>query len=112
MIRNSHHCGRLNHVLTGDQAGADRDRVDEILKRPEHFPLVYVEMEPGDIAMYNAKHTTEGFAVYAEEAAEEDGSNQLALMAELRHGLSHDEVTVMYQPIITMDSRAVTRVPR
>ena len=34
VIRHSHHCGRINHVLTGDQAGADRDRVDELLKRP------------------------------------------------------------------------------
>src|ERR1700733_2950569 len=34
VIRGSHHCGRVNHVLTGDQAGADRERVDEILKRP------------------------------------------------------------------------------
>src|SRR6185312_16763843 len=25
VIRNSHHCGRINHVLSGDQAGADRE---------------------------------------------------------------------------------------
>src|SRR5437764_15464417 len=35
VIRNSHSCGRINHVLTGDQAGADRERVNEILKRME-----------------------------------------------------------------------------
>ena len=34
VIRGSHHCGRIDHVLTGDQAGADRERVEEILKRP------------------------------------------------------------------------------
>jgi ectoine hydroxylase-related dioxygenase (phytanoyl-CoA dioxygenase family) len=45
VIRGSHHCGRINHVLTGDQAGADRERVDEVLKR---MPLDYVEMQPGD----------------------------------------------------------------
>jgi phytanoyl-CoA dioxygenase PhyH len=54
VVKNSHHCGRLNHVLTGDQAGADRERVDEILKRPEHFPLVYVEMEPGDALFFHS----------------------------------------------------------
>src|SRR5437773_9730083 len=37
VIEGSHHCGRVDHVLTGDQAGADRERVDEILKR---MPLV------------------------------------------------------------------------
>src|SRR5207244_10214169 len=45
VIAGSHHCGRVDHILTGDQAGADRERVDEILKR---MPLVYVDMEPGD----------------------------------------------------------------
>jgi ectoine hydroxylase len=45
VIRGSHHCGRINHVLTGDQAGADRERVDEVLKRR---PLDHVEMQPGD----------------------------------------------------------------
>jgi len=54
VIENSHRCGRINHVLTGEQAGADRERVDELLKRPEHFPLVYVTMEPGDALFFHA----------------------------------------------------------
>src|SRR5262249_31871532 len=53
VIKNSHHCGRINHVLTGDQAGADRERVEELLKRPEHFPLVYVVMDPGDALFFH-----------------------------------------------------------
>jgi ectoine hydroxylase len=53
VIENSHHAGRINHVLTGDQAGADRERVEELLKRPERFPLVYVEMEPGDTLFFH-----------------------------------------------------------
>ena len=54
VVKNSQHCGRINHVLTGDQAGADRERVDEILKRPEQFPLVYVEMDPGDALFFHS----------------------------------------------------------
>lgn len=50
VIERSHHCGRVDHVLTGDQAGADRERVEEILKR---YPLVYVEMEPGDALFFH-----------------------------------------------------------
>ena len=53
MVANSHHCGRITHVLTGDQAGADRERVAEVLKRPERFPLVYVEMDPGDALFFH-----------------------------------------------------------
>jgi len=51
VIRGSHKLGRIEHVLTGDQAGADQDRVDEILKRLE---LVHVEMEPGDVLYFHA----------------------------------------------------------
>ena len=51
VIRGSHQLGRIEHGLTGDQAGADQDRVDEILKR---FELVHVEMEPGDVLYFHA----------------------------------------------------------
>jgi hypothetical protein len=51
VIRGSHKLGRIEHVLTGDQAGADPSRVDEILKR---LDLVYVEMEPGDALYFHA----------------------------------------------------------
>jgi len=48
VIPHSHELGRIDHVLTGDQAGADKARVEEVLKR---LPLVHVEMAPGD-ALY------------------------------------------------------------
>lgn len=50
VVEGSHNCGRVDHVLTGDQAGADRERVEEILKR---MPLVYLEMEPGDAVFFH-----------------------------------------------------------
>ena len=50
VLRGSHLCGRLDHVLTGDQAGADAARVAEIAKR---LPLVHVEMEPGDALFFH-----------------------------------------------------------
>lgn len=51
VLRGSHHAGRINHVLTGEQAGADREHVDELSKRLE---LVYVEMDPGDAIFFHA----------------------------------------------------------
>lgn len=50
VIAGSHHCGRINHVLSGDQAGADMERVNEILIR---MPLVYCVMEPGDAIFFH-----------------------------------------------------------
>ncbi|MCC9599060.1 phytanoyl-CoA dioxygenase family protein [Stieleria sp. JC731] len=51
VIRGSHQCGRIDHRLTGEQAGADLDRVEEIIKRMEHQ---YVEMEPGDALFFHS----------------------------------------------------------
>jgi ectoine hydroxylase len=50
VLQGSHRCGRVEHVLTGDQAGADPERVAEIAKR---LPLVHVEMEPGDALFFH-----------------------------------------------------------
>jgi len=51
VIRGSHHAGRVEHILTGDQAGADHERVEKLLERQE---LVYVEMDPGDTLFFHA----------------------------------------------------------
>jgi len=51
VIPGSHHCGRINHVLSGEQAGADMERVNEILKR---LPLVYCVIEPGDAVFFHS----------------------------------------------------------
>jgi len=50
VLRGSHTMGRVDHALTGDQAGADLERVN-IAK--ERFPLVYCEMEPGDAMFFD-----------------------------------------------------------
>jgi hypothetical protein len=50
VLKGSHRAGRIEHVLTGDQAGADRERVNELAKRLE---LVHVEMEPGDVIFFD-----------------------------------------------------------
>src|SRR6201997_4306265 len=50
VIARSHELGRIDHTLTGQQAGADMDRVNEILKV---LPLVYVEMQPGDVLFFH-----------------------------------------------------------
>ena len=50
VVRGSHQLGRIDHVLTGEWTGADRERVNEILKRME---LVHAEMEPSDTLFFH-----------------------------------------------------------
>src|SRR3954452_4395853 len=50
VLRGSHLCGRIEHVLTGDQAGAERERVEQLVQR---LPVDYVEMAPGDTLFFH-----------------------------------------------------------
>src|SRR5437868_821287 len=50
VLSGSHHMGRIDHILTGDQAGADPDRVAKALER---LDLVHVEMAPGDTLFFH-----------------------------------------------------------
>lgn len=56
VLKGSHKLGRINHKLTGDQAGADAERL-EMAK--SMFDLVHVEMQPGDALYFhcNLLHT-------------------------------------------------------
>ncbi len=49
-LRGSHLLGRIDHIKSGDQAGADMERVNEACKRLE---LVYCETEPGDAVFFH-----------------------------------------------------------
>ena len=50
LLKGSHRMGRIHHVLSGDQAGADMERVEEAKKR---MPLVHAVMEPGDALFFH-----------------------------------------------------------
>ena len=51
IIPGSHHAGRIDHVLTGDQAGANMERVDELAER---LGVLAIEMAPGDGLFFHA----------------------------------------------------------
>lgn len=50
MIRGSHKMGRVEHGFSGEQIGADMEKVNEALKI---LPLDYLEMEAGDTAFFH-----------------------------------------------------------
>lgn len=51
VIKGSHKMGRIDHILRGDQAGADMERVNACLERME---LIHCEMEPGDAIFFHS----------------------------------------------------------
>jgi ectoine hydroxylase-related dioxygenase (phytanoyl-CoA dioxygenase family) len=50
VLRGSHLMGRVDHGKTGEQTGADMERVEAALARME---LVHVEAEPGDALFFH-----------------------------------------------------------
>lgn len=51
VLKGSHHMGRVTHSQTGEQAGADMERVREAEKRMEK---VYCEMDSGDALFFHS----------------------------------------------------------
>ncbi|MEX2511374.1 MAG: phytanoyl-CoA dioxygenase family protein [Cyclobacteriaceae bacterium] len=51
VIKGSHKMGRIEHAFTGDQVGADLERVEAAKQRMD---LVYVEMNPGDTLFFHS----------------------------------------------------------
>jgi len=51
VLKGSHKMGRINHILSGEQAGADMERVEAALTR---LDLVHVTLNPGDTLYFHA----------------------------------------------------------
>lgn len=53
LIKGSHKCGRLHHGTTGEQVGARVEEVEALLNFHK-LPLVYAEMNPGDVLFFHS----------------------------------------------------------
>jgi diguanylate cyclase (GGDEF)-like protein/PAS domain S-box-containing protein len=67
------------------------DNIDDLLRR-------------ADLAMYDAKRSGAGYAVFAAEQ-EEAPARRLSLLTDLRHAIDRDEFVLHYQPKIDLTSR-------
>jgi len=70
---------------------------------PEHGEEANTLMRHADVAMYVAKRTKRGSAVYAPHHDDHTAAH-LALIGELRHAIAHDELLLHYQPTIALAS--------
>src|SRR6202022_4201595 len=66
-------------------------------------------MRRADIAMYVAKRTRSGYAIYAPEH-DKHSPGRLTLMGELRDALQGDALVLHYQPQVSFPTGAVTGV--
>ncbi len=103
VIRGSHKLGRVDHSLTGDQAGADLERVEKVLER---LPLVHVEMRPGDALFFhpNTLHRSD-------RNASPDPRWSLICCYNARHNDPYkDSHHPRYTPLSKVDDRMIREV--
>jgi diguanylate cyclase (GGDEF)-like protein/PAS domain S-box-containing protein len=68
---------------------------------PDHGQDALTLLRHADVAMYIAKRSGRGYAVYASREDDHD-SARLELMAELRYAIGHEELLLQYQPKIDL----------
>ncbi len=71
---------------------------------PEHGDNIGDLLRRADLAMYDAKRSGSGYAVFAAEQ-EEAPARRLALLGDLRRCIEHDELVLHYQPKIDLTTR-------
>ncbi len=76
---------------------------------PDHAESADSMLRRADIAMYVAKRSRRAHATYAPDS-DEPGDSRLALMAQLRHAINADGLTLHYQPIARMRDGRVERM--
>jgi diguanylate cyclase (GGDEF)-like protein len=80
-----------------------------IVAFPDNGADMNVLMRRADIAMYVAKRSNLGFALY-DERHDEHSAERLSLMSELRQAVEHDQLTLHYQPKVDLATHRVKYV--
>jgi diguanylate cyclase (GGDEF)-like protein len=80
-----------------------------IVTFPDNGTDMNVLLRRADIAMYVAKRSNLGFALY-DERHDQNSAERLSLMSELRQAVEHDQLTLYYQPKVDLATHRVKYV--
>jgi len=76
---------------------------------PDHGDDVGTLMRRADVAMYVAKRSRRGYAVY-ESKQDQHSLHSLSLMSDLRAAIESDQLVLCYQPVINLQTHRVSGV--
>ena len=92
-----------------DGAGVEVGGSIGVAVYPDHGADADTLLRRADVAMYLAKETRSGVAVYAPDR-DYHSPDRLALVADLRRAIDHDELVLYYQPKIDVRTGALVAV--
>ncbi|XP_076455133.1 L-proline trans-4-hydroxylase-like [Babylonia areolata] len=90
VMEGSHRCGRVDHVISGDQSGADTERVEFLKQR---FPTLSVELEPGDALFFHCN--------LLHASSQNEGPNRRWALAVAYNRADNDPVVTHHHPHYT-----------
>ena len=99
----------LQERFTVSGAGVDIEASIGISLHPEHAPDVATLLQRADLAMYKAKESHVGHALYSPEL-DHGHPSQLSLLGELRQAIEREELVLHYQPKAAVSTGEVTQV--
>jgi diguanylate cyclase (GGDEF)-like protein/PAS domain S-box-containing protein len=76
---------------------------------PDHGKDGSTLMRHADVAMYVAKRSTSGYALY-DQLEDQHSVSRLAMVGELRHAIEHKQLVLFYQPKIDLKEGRITGV--
>ena len=76
---------------------------------PDHGKDCSTLMRHADVAMYVAKRSTSGYALY-DHLEDQHSVSRLAMVGELRHAIEHKQLVLFYQPKIDLKEGQITGV--
>jgi diguanylate cyclase (GGDEF)-like protein/PAS domain S-box-containing protein len=76
---------------------------------PDHGNDGSTMMRHADVAMYVAKRSTSGYALY-DHLEDQHSVSRLAMVGELRHAIEHKQLVLFYQPKINLKEGQITGV--
>jgi diguanylate cyclase (GGDEF)-like protein/PAS domain S-box-containing protein len=76
---------------------------------PDHGTDGSTMMRHADVAMYVAKRSTSGYALY-DHLEDQHSVSRLAMVGELRHAIEHKQLVLFYQPKIDLKEGQITGV--
>jgi len=76
---------------------------------PDHGSDVNTLMRRADVAMYVAKRSRRGYAVY-ESTQDQHSLYSLSLMSDLRTAIENDQLILCYQPVINLQTHRVSGI--